>query len=151
MRQEAKQEEEGGVEMVACIVGNIQTWKIGQCQSNVSQQDILSYATTLQTHWDLSQSGSCKKAHKTLLPVCKQPLSNVRIGQSQPQKPQVCMGRTWSSGWPATILRNRSRPSRRVSMTSSEKRFVKTLPGRGGMFTRVDSCSRISRNASKSE
>ena len=36
-------------------------------------------------------------------------------------------------------------------MTSSEKRFVKTLPGRGGMFTRVLSRSRMSRKASKSE
>ena len=59
--------------------------------------------------------------------------------------------RTWSSGWPATTPRKRSRPSRRVSMTSSENRFVKTLPGSGGIFTRVDSCSRMSRKASKSE
>jgi hypothetical protein len=29
--------------MIACIVGNIQAWKIGQCQSNVGQQDILSH------------------------------------------------------------------------------------------------------------
>lgn len=49
------------------------------------------------------------------------------------------------------MVKNRSSPSRLLSMTSSEKRFVKTLPGNGGMFTLVDSRSRISRKASKSE
>lgn len=35
-------------------------------------------------------------------------------------------------------------------MTSSVNRFVKTLPGRGGIETREDSLSRISRKCSKS-
>ena len=48
------------------------------------------------------------------------------------------------------ICRNRSRPSLLCSMTSSENLFVKTLPGRGGMETREDSLSRISRKCSKS-
>ena len=58
---------------------------------------------------------------------------------------------TCNSGCPATILKNRSNPSRRLSITSSENRLVNTFPGRGGIFTRVDSCSRMSRKASKSE
>lgn len=33
------------------------------------------------------------------------------------------MGRTWRRGWPATIWRKRSRPSRRCSMISSVKRL----------------------------
>ena len=49
------------------------------------------------------------------------------------------------------MVKKRSKPSLRASMTSSEKRLVKTLPGKGGMLTRVDSRSRISRKASKSE
>lgn len=48
------------------------------------------------------------------------------------------------------ICKNLSSPSRRASITSSEKRLVKTLPGKGGMFTLEDSRSRTSRNHSKS-
>jgi hypothetical protein len=59
--------------------------------------------------------------------------------------------RTCNNGCPATILKKRSSPSLLLSITSSEKRLVKTFPGRVGMFTLVDSCSRISRKASKSE
>jgi hypothetical protein len=57
---------------------------------------------------------------------------------------------TCRRGCPATTLRNFSRPSRLVSITSSENLFVKTLPGNRGMLTLVDSRSRISRKASKS-
>ena len=49
------------------------------------------------------------------------------------------------------MLKKRSKPSRLASMTSSENRFVKTFPGRGGILTRVDSRSNISLKASKSE
>ena len=66
------------------------------------------------------------KLAKTLLPVC-------------------------NKGWPATICRNLCRPSRRCSITSSLKRFVKTFPGSGGIVTLVLSRSRISRKYSKSE
>lgn len=59
--------------------------------------------------------------------------------------------RTCSKGCPATMLKKRSRPSLLLSITSSENLLVNTFPGRGGILTRVDSCSRISRNASKSE
>lgn len=72
-----------------------------------------------------SQLGSCTKLASTLLPVC-------------------------SSGWPTTICRNLCSPSRRCSITSSENRFVNTLPGSGGMVTRDDSRSRMSRKCSKS-
>lgn len=58
---------------------------------------------------------------------------------------------TCSNGCPATILKNLSSPSRRPSITSSENRLVKTFPGSGGILTRVDSRSRMSRKASKSE
>lgn len=39
--------------------------------SNVRPASRISYLTptTLQSHWDLSHSGSCRKAHRTLLPV----------------------------------------------------------------------------------
>ena len=84
----------------------------------------------------LSHWGSWINAHKTLDPVC-------------------------NSGWPATLLinivmesryiwRNLSKPSLRCSMTSSENRFVKTLPGSGGIETLDDSRSRMSRKCSKS-
>lgn len=68
----------------------------------------------------------CTKLAKTLLPVC-------------------------NSGCPTTICKKRCSPSLRCSITSSEKRFVKTLPGSGGMVTRADSRSRMSRKYSKSE
>lgn len=58
---------------------------------------------------------------------------------------------TCSNGCPATILKNLSSPSRLPSMTSSENLFVNTFPGSGGILTRVDSRSRMSRKASKSE
>lgn len=48
------------------------------------------------------------------------------------------------------ICKNLSRPSRRCSITSSAKRLVNTLPGKGGILTRVDSRSSTSRNHSKS-
>ncbi len=48
------------------------------------------------------------------------------------------------------ICKNLSSPSRRASITSSVKRFVKTFPGKGGMFTLEASRSRTSRNHSKS-
>jgi hypothetical protein len=67
----------------------------------------------------------CTKLPSTLLPVC-------------------------SSGCPTTICRNRCSPSRRCSITSSLKRLVNTFPGRGGMVTRADSRSRMSRKYSKS-
>ena len=68
----------------------------------------------------------CTKGPSTLLPVC-------------------------SSGCPTTICKNRCNPSLRCSITSSLKRFVNTLPGKGGMVTRADSRSRMSRKYSKSE
>lgn len=74
----------------------------------------------------VSKDPPCIKLASTLLPVC-------------------------SSGCPATICRNRWSPSRRCSMTSSLNRFVNTLPGRGGIVTRVLSRSRMSRKYSKSE
>lgn len=52
----------------------------------------------------------CTNGPRTLLPVC-------------------------SNGCPTTICKNLCRPSLRCSITSSENRFVKTLPGRGGMVT----------------
>jgi hypothetical protein len=58
---------------------------------------------------------------------------------------------TCRRGCPATTCKNLSSPSRRDSMTSSVNRLVNTLPGSGGMFTLVDSRSRISRKYSKSE
>jgi len=67
----------------------------------------------------------CTKLASTLLPVCK-------------------------SGWPTTICKNRCKPSRRCSITSSLNRFVNTFPGSGGMVTRADSRSRMSRKYSKS-
>lgn len=48
------------------------------------------------------------------------------------------------------ICKKRSKPSLRCSITSSEKRFVNTFPGKGGILTRVDSRSNTSRNHSKS-
>jgi len=72
-----------------------------------------------------SQFGSCTKLASTLLPVC-------------------------SNGWPTTICKNRCNPSRRCSITSSLNRFVKTFPGNGGIVTRADSRSRMSRKYSKS-
>ncbi|POS88397.1 hypothetical protein EPUL_000049 [Erysiphe pulchra] len=68
----------------------------------------------------------CTKLANTLLPVC-------------------------SKGCPTTICKNLCKPSPRCSITSSLKRFVKTFPGRGGMVTRADSLSKISRKCSKSE
>lgn len=56
----------------------------------------------------------------------------------------------WSSGCPTTICRNRCSPSLLCSITSSEKRFVSTLPGRGGIVTRALSRSSISLKASNS-
>lgn len=73
-----------------------------------------------------SQLGSCTNGPRTLLPV-------------------------WSRGCPTTICKNRCSPSRLCSITSSEKRFVNTLPGRGGIVTLALSRSSISRKYSKSE
>lgn len=72
------------------------------------------------------KNSPCTKLAMTLLPVC-------------------------SNGCPTTICRNRCNPSRRCSITSSENRFVKTLPGSGGIVTRALSRSRISLKCSKSE
>ncbi|KAF8829161.1 hypothetical protein HHX47_DHR3000797, partial [Lentinula edodes] len=47
------------------------------------------------------------------------------------------------NGCPATILKKRSKPSLRLSITSSENRFVKTFPGRGGIFTLLDVAGRV--------
>jgi hypothetical protein len=58
---------------------------------------------------------------------------------------------TCNKGCPATTLKNLSKPSLLLSITSSLNLFVNTFPGRGGIFTLVDSRSRISRKASKSE
>lgn len=101
-------------------------------------------AVASYAHCDLSQAGSCKNAQRTLLPVYGV-LFVSRIDKGRRT------ARTCSRGCPATIVKKRSKPSRLASMTSSEKRLVKTLPGKGGIFTRVDSRSRMSRNASKSE
>ena len=68
----------------------------------------------------------CTKLAKTLLPVC-------------------------SNGCPTTICKNRCSPSLRCSITSSLNLLVKTFPGKGGIVTRADSRSRISRKYSKSE
>jgi len=102
------------------------TYSYLQSKIHHSAPHVVPSRTTSQTHCILSQAGSCKNAHSTLLPVC-------------------------NNGCPATILKKRSSPSLLLSITSSEKRLVKTFPGRVGMFTLVDSCSRISRKASKSE
>ena len=67
----------------------------------------------------------CTKGPSTLLPVC-------------------------SSGCPTTICKNLCRPSLLCSITSSLKRFVNTLPGRGGIVTLALSRSRMSRKYSKS-
>lgn len=58
---------------------------------------------------------------------------------------------TCSKGWLATPVMNLSKPSLLLSMTSSVNRFVKTFPGKGGMFTLVVSRSRMSLKYSKSE
>jgi hypothetical protein len=128
-----------------CIQGNIQGMQ--HTSTRQYRQSRISHTNDRrnpQTHWDLSQSGSCRNAHRTLLPVCKpkkKKLARQCLGLTSGRGEQS--GRTWRSGCPATMLRKRSRPSRRVSMTSSENRLdsVKTFPGSGGMFTRVDSSS----------
>lgn len=55
---------------MACILGK--TYKAcNKCPSNVGHSWISHTGDVhLQAQWDLSHSGSCRNAHRTLLPVC---------------------------------------------------------------------------------
>ena len=89
----------------------------------------------------LSHCGSWINAHNTFEPVCK---------RGCPATLKISLhNSTWNSDG-NYIWRNFSKPSLLCSITSSEKRLVNTLPGRGGIETREESRSRISWNASKS-
>lgn len=136
--------------ILGCVACSTRLKPNGTAQTpNLTHIDIVVGRAVPQTHCTLSQAGSCKKAHSTLLPVYQ---SKKKISTSSyPQLQRKRQKHTCNNGCPATILRKRSSPSLLLSITSSEKRLVNTFPGSAGIFTRVDSCSRISRNASKSE
>lgn len=145
MKREKKTDGGGGNDGMY-IGGSMGTYKAcGACPSNAGHKRI-----SRTDDDNFRPSGTCPTPGLARMHI-RPCYPSVTKGKNTQEKVIRVARRTWSSGCPATILRKRSRPSRRVSMTSSENRFVKTLPGRGGMFTRVDSCSSMSRNASKSE